>query len=280
MLFGIVADVAEIQQAAANDPSVDTVSSFAMLATAIANSLSEKTWLTGISEAVELMTAKDKPWVVERFLQNRAGSFVPFSGLGGQSNQLASEHLKEARGYIDKMKSRVPGMSGDLPTRHSWITGDPIETPTMLFGFIKSKGGPDDLVGTELRKLNYGFSGPDRRIGEVELSTEHYQEWRKLMGTIRINGRTLHAQLERVMKSKRYDLERSRIPDGIAAPGEGHREAIIREWIAAYKEQARAELLDNHPQLEDIVRRAERYDARARAGKAQEGEREALILRY
>ena len=279
-LFGVVGDITEMSQVRENDPTFDGASLIAMGLSAMGNNLTDKTWLSGVSEAIEVISSKDRPDIAERWVQNKVASLVPFSALGRQINQALTEEQKEARGYIDKIKANIPGMADSLPTRYNWVTGKEMESPSHYLAYIKHKEGDGDIVTKEMRRLDYGFSGPDRRIGEIPLSSEMYQSWARLMGTVRIGGRTLHERLERTINTNRYDLERNHVQDGIVAPSESHRVELLAINISRYKAKARQVLMDEFPDLKDAHINLKKFKSRAKRGKAQEGERDNLILGF
>ena len=278
--FGVAGDIAEMVQAAEDDPSLDQAGMFAMLAASVGNNLTSKTWLQGVSEVVEVLNSKDRPYVVQRWLEGKASAFVPFSAAGRTFNQAQDGTAREARGYLDKMKANIPGMSGDLPTRYNWVTGEAVENPTKLLGYIKASKGDGDVVTKEMRRLNYGFTGPDRKIGAVTLSGEQFQEWNRLMGTVKIHGKTLHAKLEEAMNHPKYDLPRETVPDGLTSPAESHRVDMLRGVITSYKQKARATLFESNPELYKAWREYEEYEGRAQSGQVQPGARENLLLKF
>ena len=276
-LFGIVGDIGEMVQASRNDPSFDGSGLAAMVIASVANNITSKTWLQGIADVIDVLDSKDGPYVAQRWMESRAASMVPFASAGRYINTMTEEHQKEARGYIDRMKSNIPAYSSDLATRYDWIDGEALENPTRLFGYIKARRGDDDPVDAELRRLNYGFTGPDRRVGEVELSSEQYQEWRRLMGGTKIYGKTLKQAMSEIMSTPQYDLNRDRVPDGITTPSESHRVDMIRRVMSQYKQASRGLLFEKYPDLYEAWRAFEEYEGRARAGVAQEGERNRLL---
>lgn len=278
--FGIAGDIAEMIQAAQSDPSMDTTGMIALLIASVGNNITSKTWLQGVSDTIEVLESKDRPYVAQRWLENRAAAMVPFSSAGRTYNQAQDGYMQDTRGYIDRIRSVTPGMSDALATRHDWVNGEPIENPTRLLGFITQREGQNNAVSVEMRRLNYGFSGPDRRIGEITLSTEQYQTWNRLMGSVQIGGRSLETQLQRVMDTERYDLARERVPDGIVAPSESHRVEMLRGVVTAYKQKARASLFEEYPELQEAWVAYERYEAEAQAGRANAGDRENLLLEF
>ncbi|SPF79171.1 hypothetical protein ALP8811_03109 [Aliiroseovarius pelagivivens] len=134
----------------------------------------------------------------------------------------------------------------------------------------------------ELRKLNYGFTGPDRKIGAITLSSEQFQEWSRLMGTVKIGAKNLEAQLEAAMQTERYDLGREKVPDGITSLAKSHRVEMLRNIITAYKQKSRAAHFESNPELYEAWVEYERYEAEAEAerGIAQKGDRENLLLKF
>lgn len=278
--FGIAGDMAEMIQASRLDPSMDTSGMFALLISSVGNNLVSKTWLQGVAETVEVLQSKDRPYVVQRWLENKVASIIPFSSASRTFNRDQDEFLREARGYVDKIKSNVPGMSDDLPIRFDWLDGEEIETPTKLLGFITSSQGDGDRVTQELRRLRYGFTGPDRKVGAVTLSSQQYQDWNRLMGTVEIGGKTLKERLALVMGKDAYDIDRERVPDGLTAPSESHRVQMLRNVITAYKQKSRGVLFEEHPELFEAWREYEEFEADALRGRTQPGERENLLLKF
>lgn len=122
--FGVAGDISEMVQAAQDDPSLDQAGMFAMLAASVGNNLTSKTWLQGMSDVVEVLASKDRPWVVQHWLEGKAAALVPYSSAGRTYNQGQDGYMKEARGYLDKMKANIPGMSSDLATRYNWVDGE------------------------------------------------------------------------------------------------------------------------------------------------------------
>jgi hypothetical protein len=278
--FGIAGDIAEMVQASQNDPSLDTAGLFALLAASVGNNLTSKTWLQGVADTIEVLESKDRPWVAQRWMENKVAAMVPFSSAFRTYNQAQDGYMKDARGWLEQTKLNVPGMSDDIPDRYNWVSGERIENPTKLLGYITASRGEENTVASEMRRLNYGFTGPDRKIGKVTLSNEQFQEWNRIMGTVEIGGKTLEERLEMVMKSQRYDLGRDRVPDGLTTPGESHRVKMLTGVIAGYKQKARAVLFESHPELYEAWVAYEEYEADVLRGQAREGARENLILKF
>lgn len=279
--MGIAGDLSEIVQASENDPSMGAQSFFALLGTAAATNVTNKTYMSGIADMFEMLSGgQGGAAAMQSWAKNYGSAFVPFSSAGRQINQADTPFLQEARAFGDRLKQNVPGLASDLPVRYNWVTGEAMERPEHLLGFIQvaRKGG--DTVQKELRRLNYGFTGPDRRIGMLQLSSKQYQDWARLMGSVTLGGRTLHQTLDQVMKAPQYDLARERVPDGVVAPEESHRVRAIAGVISAFKEASRADLMMANPELADAWEASMLYQGKARSGTAKPGDRDSLLLDF
>ncbi len=257
-LFGVIGDIQEMIEISGNDPSLDQSNWAAMVSLSIANNIVNKTYMQGLAEFFEIMNAGNQPWVVDAWLKNRAASFMPFSGAGSQVSKYTTPELQDTREMVDKMRLRLPGIAPDSPTRYSWLSGESVERPDFLLGYIATKGGKRDPVAEELGNLQYGFSGPERTMEGVKLSSEQFQEWNRLMGSVKLGGRTLKETLWEVMQSEAYDLDRKRIPDGLARPAESSRVDMLRGIVSEYKSAAKDIML--RQSYERLVRGEETPD--------------------
>lgn len=122
--LGLAADLVEIlsnmdDEDALSDSEVESVQ--AAIAMSIANNVMNKTYLTGVSD---LMTAMSDP---ERYGQNYferfAGSVVP-AGVANVARAM-DPYALEANTMLDRIRSRIPGLTADLPPRRD-LWGEPI----------------------------------------------------------------------------------------------------------------------------------------------------------
>lgn len=266
-LFGVIADMNEIMETQSDDPSQEANALLANVMLAVSNNLTSKTWLQGIADTVEVINAKDRPWVVQAWVEQKAASFAPYSSFGRQVNQVIDPYLRDTRLLSDKLKGQTPGLSDTVPARVSWLTGQKVNSPEHLLFAFKANSKEPDRVAEELRALDYGFAGPDRRIGNVDLSTEQYQRWNELTGRVELGGKILTEAIETVMQTNHYDLERQRVPDDATRPQESHRVQVISRIISQYKAAAKGILLDQDPELEAAVEKWERFSHKAEAGQ-------------
>jgi hypothetical protein len=201
------------------------------LALAFRSQVTDKTWLLGVSNLINLATPDEYGGVkVGQAIGDIVGGFIP--NLGAQTDRELDSHIRDARGFVDKITNRVPILRrGLLPMRDS--LGEPL-TPDSLFPFSgitvsREKGDP---VREELARLGYApepmrdrefevVPGPLK--GEIEISPEQLDSLRTRAGQV---ARTM---LERVMSSPGYQ----------GAPREYQR-AAVEQIFSQARTEARA----------------------------------------
>jgi hypothetical protein len=266
-VFGIVADYVEIG-GYLSDVERDDIGT--KIASAISNNISNKTYLAGLNETLRAVMQPDQ--YGKRAVQSRLANLIPnFFGRLSTSNE---EEVKELRGYLDGIKRRIPGMSDDLSPRRD-ILGEVI-TPTP--GFIPftdttqpglgnkisriaspmafSRRGTD-RVREEIASMAFGFSPPDRRMNGVDLTLvrangrEAYDRLLELSGTITLQGRDVHAALDDLIGSERYQ----RIaPPQRAGERDNLRVQLLNRVIRRYREAAKRQILTEFPEVAQAIR--------------------------
>ena len=267
-ILGIAADSADIL-GQVDDKTGEEVGVAAL--TAVMNNLGSKTYLQG---GVDLAQAVSGPEMfMQRYVQRLTTSFMPYSGAIRESRRFNDDAMREVRSILDAIKDTVPGYSATLPARRSMITGEPITLPK---GFGEDAFGPladayasmqpiyeseyrADTVLDELAQLGEGVTGyPSRKLMGVELTPEQYSEYTALHGQYRnpSTHRTLYQELERVFNSAAYDRGRDRYADD-SDPSLNPRIKMVRKVITNYRQAARNELLQRHPDLRRAVQERE-----------------------
>jgi len=189
ILFGVTADLNEIVRDAPQKFQDENQDAIADIGTQLIGSVSEnlinKTFLTGLAGAVEVISDPDR--YADRFLQRFAGSFVPTAFYYGRK---AEDNLvRDARTTTDNLINRLPQVGGefffgktskDLPPKRN-VFGETIEyrpTPNV-FGYtfipINISEIQQDPVFSELNRIGYVPSMPQRKMGSVELTPDQYE---------------------------------------------------------------------------------------------------------
>lgn len=196
ILFGIAADMQEIgnyvfnesEDNEENELELDKLTS--MLMGSVTNNLTNKTFLSGLSSAIQVIT--DPSRYGDRFVQRFTGSFVPT--LFAHASQYDDPVLRDARNVTDNFLSRIPllGYRKELPARRD-IFGD-IRTADKGLGIstfspIRLSAMKNDPVYNELYDLGMYPSMPTRKLRNVELKPKEYEELLSLQKQLKTKER-------------------------------------------------------------------------------------------
>lgn len=258
MIFGIAGDIVEMIEFGRGDPDPEVSDLIAMLAVSVANNVMSKTYLSSLSDTMNLFNGAASPFELTQFAENRVASMVPYSGLAYQLNQAGDDHMRDLRTLTDKVKARVFGMN-DAPVKHDWLTGEAVDTPEYMLSFIRQKKMDSGehraaAVFEELRNIGHGFTGPQRSIEGMELPSEVFQKYNELVGTIKISGYgTLLDAMEKTMNSREYKKAAEGAEANPIDTANDPRVIVLNKVINGYKKQARQELYKAYPKLLEAV---------------------------
>ena len=213
ILLGAAADFTEIAGLAGEEmqPEMDKLA--AAIALALSKNVTSKTWMKGVSEAIEAIHDPDR--YGQRYIQNFARSMVP--ALFAQVERTMDPEMEAVYSIIDAMKSRIPGLSSDLPPRRD-LWGEPITTAyskdrswietafSALSPFYLSKA-KDSPIDRELIRLRLPIAKPKKVMSfegvALNLPPHEYDRFLVLMNTVPLNstGKGLKSSLDDMVKN-------------------------------------------------------------------------------
>lgn len=253
-IFGIAGDIAEI----AGSADEAEWSEIALgITVALARNVTNKTYMTGVADAINAI-GRPKQYM-ENWWKRRAGSYVP--NFFNQTNP--DPYLREVRTMVDALKAKTPGFSRDLPPRRN-IFGEPLPYdaavgPDFISPFAYSKS-LNDSVREELASLEAGFGHPAQEQGNVDFTEftnskgqDAYDRWLELHGTVKVGGRTMQENLERVIEGNRYQRYRSDTDEGLDA-----KTSEIRRWIGRHRKMAERHVREEYPELDAAMKKDQR----------------------
>ncbi len=254
MFLGIAADVADIG-GQVGEADMDELAMAGVVG--LINNVGSKTFLQGLADVLE--AANDPERFLPSLMRRYASSMVPYSAALREARKVGDPEMREVRSIADAIMNTVPAFSDNLPAKRSWITGEPIMYPKGWGAEMMSPVGEalaaanpiiagegvDDVVLNELADLDFAFSAPVRKIEGLELTTEQYSRLLELHGTVRVGRYTMHQKLEAVITSERYQ----RLPKNVSDPTLDPRIKLVRQIIVAYREKARAVLMEEYPEV-------------------------------
>lgn len=195
-MLGVSADAYDIAQHM-TDPDAGDVA--ALILASVSKNLVNKTYLQGISQAIEAVQDPDR--YGKQYIQQFAGSIVP-TGVA-QFAQTQDPIMRQTRGILDTIKSRVPGLSESLlPRRDIW--GEPIQRqgslgPDIISPFFEQRL-KHDRTTNELLDLGIYPAPPARKLNGIQLTDQQYDDFS------RISGRLLKMQLDISTSQPGFDL--------------------------------------------------------------------------
>lgn len=258
-IIAVMADAAEVFMQL--DPS-DQRSLPGALAGSVASNVVNKTYLVGITNAIEALTDPDRN--LERWLQNQTASYIP--RIAGTFNN--DPHVREINDFLDRAKARIPGYSKTLPPRRN-IFGEPINVPMgavpfvansnpasyMLSPFAYSKDLSDG-VKDELASLGHSFAAKSDKVGNVELrqfvnkdGQQAYDRMREIVSEKKLGGLTMKERLSKLIGSEGYQ----RLPKFVSAEFESQRVTHVQRVISQFYEAAYRQTLKEYPELKQAV---------------------------
>lgn len=253
MIFGLAADFAEITGLAGDELTPEAENLASAISMVIARNVTSKTWLKGVSEAVQAMDDPDR--YGNKYIQNYARSLVP--SVLAQAERSIDPEMEAVYGISDSIKSRIPVYSADLlPRRDLW--GDPMTTQigtgkrswseiaysTLSPIYVsEEKNSPIDK---ELSRMKIGISKSSMKqsiIGvPMELPPKLFDEFIQLSTKKVFNGKDLKEFLNDFVKSPDY----KQMPDE-------RKEEEIRDIMTKARDIARKKMAEKYPQLVDMA---------------------------
>tara|TARA_B100000963_G_scaffold201398_1_gene175362 strand:+ start:940 stop:4779 length:3840 start_codon:yes stop_codon:yes gene_type:complete len=236
ILFGITADMSDIgkyvdRQLTAEE-NVELGKLMSMLAASFSENITNKTFLTGLSDTIEMINDPDR--YGEATIQRFVSSFVPtFTYYERKADDPV---IRDVQTFGDSFVNRFPEIVGttgartsvDLPPKRN-VFGE-IRTFTPTFDPLGGRYSPvrvstvtDDVVFNEFVNLGYTPPFPKRTIGNVKLTPQQYETLlanQQILGTKQIIARlvtspgynrlTTSAKQDAIAKIFRTNQEKAR----------------------------------------------------------------------
>ena len=264
-IIGIAADLSEIIGSSIQDSDAQTA--VYALGLSVARNLTSKSYLTGLFDFIEVMddiVSLPADRVLDRF-GRWAGKLVgnvTIPNLFAQTRRTVGipgyvdpdPVLREARGIIDAIKTRIPGLSATLPPMRN-IYGEAVVYPlgtwlSTVNPFFVSDASTDP-VNLEVQRIGEPIRMPREQLTpRIKLTPEQYDRYVVSSGSeIRLQGKTMKEALLSLIQHPQYQA----LPDGDAFFVDS-RARLIRNVISAYQAAGRQVLFQEFPDLGQAFR--------------------------
>lgn len=252
MPFLIVADAASILTAG-HMREEDEQGLAMSVVLALAHIVRDKTYLRGMSDAVQAFTDDRK---LSTFPQRFAPGFLPFSSLLSSVNP--DPVLHEVRGVADAMLAKIPGFSTTLPPQRDFL-GEIALAPNGFTSTQKNTGPLSRELDQMFAVTGTYISAPAARgasTGGVDLrdftlkksGRTAYDRYQELAGRPDPGGLTLKEALTKIVQHRDFQA----LPHGPATV-EGTRESAIMGVVSDYRREAWRLMMAENEDLRDAV---------------------------
>ena len=263
-LLGLAADGVEIM---AYSDEVGAEDIAAMCSMAIAENVSSKTWIKGVTDFIEAWS--DPKRFMGNYLERMAGTLIP-TGVATVERTIYPQ-FDEVNSWLDSIKSRTPGLSKDLPPRLN-LWGEPIVGGTikgdegnwmwipvdMLNPLYVSKGKRSP-IDKEIYEQGITVGMPGKNIEGVKLTDEEYHRYVELQGKVVKDERTgknlkdtLDFIIDHPAKAQALGLTTLRY-DKLTDGPDGYKGKTLQKVAEWFKEEAQRQLREEFPELDRII---------------------------
>ncbi len=218
MLMGVAADLYDVAHKASDG---DFEKAAAMLHHAFMQNILDQSFMKGPADLIKAVESPDR--FGQTYIRNFLSSFVPYSVAMGQIARSVDPYSRQARSVADAIKAKVPGLSEELrPRRDIW--GEAMPNRESAFGFttMYATQANSDPVNQALLDAGYFPAQPPRKIRNVDLTDEQYDDFQ------RISGRAAKMRLDTIVRSQQFQTWPKEV-----------RHELIQETVRQSREMAR-----------------------------------------
>jgi hypothetical protein len=163
---------------------------------AFAKNYLDEGFLRGPADLMKALTDHNR--YGERYLSNFMGSMIPWSAFLRNEARAIDPYMRTARTLREQIQAQIPFLSESLlPARDIW--GEPVPNLPALGGreisALYMSRATQDPVELALAKLNFSPAMPSRRLLNVPLTEQQYDDY------ARISGRMAKIRLDQFVRS-------------------------------------------------------------------------------
>ena len=251
-LLGIAADATYIMN---NSSEQDAAELSVAISLALTQNMANKTYTSGVFEFMDAFFAPptDEELVSKKLLNYMArmgGSMIPFSSFVGSIERQISPEVSATYDLMDRIKSRTPGLSGDLPPRRD-VFGEIVYASGGLgpdfMAAVRTKDVKEDLVAEEMVRQEVSMSMPRMYFEGVDLTPEQYDRYMVLSSGDGLKGaKPLRIELQKLINSSAYR--------SYSNGPEGDKTQAIRMVFRSYRRAAKDQLIAEDVSLQQAIR--------------------------
>lgn len=282
VFFGLAADFAEIGGKIDSD-HLDEIAT--KLTLGLAKNISSKTYLRGLIDVLNTIGGDEAAG--KALVRSRLASYVP--GIMQVFN--TDDELKDMRGVLDGVRSRIPGLSNSVESKRDNF-GEKIQPPMGYpwsainpFTYFNTKNDPvrKELADLARTDSEAQFTLPKPVIGSKENGLDlremldpktgqsAYDRWLEILSKLEVGGQTLHESMGDLIKSDSYKDARKAMGNGDDLYKASLATELIQDRFDTYERVAWQQLLDERPNIREATLKLKESQAVTRVEGPQAG---------
>jgi hypothetical protein len=280
-MIGIAADASRIMPMLNDEDATEFATGMVM---AVSNNVVNKTYMSGIADAMEVFRSNDQEkWAKygRQLAASTEGSFI------GAVERTIDPEWRKATDVWEKFKAKTPGLSTELPPyRDLWgralrnsVWGDEITQYMAMISPIQTGTLKVEPVDRELARLGYAPGSVRKVMDGVELEPKEHDYLVRMAGNelkapagtvipvynpgtgetddIDISGKGSMNALNAIVRSPVYKT----LTDSVDPPGQKVR--LIRSVVEQYRDLAKLATLKKYDRLLEAIIESKSEDLRA-----------------
>ena len=250
-LLGLSADATYIMN---NSSEQDAAELSVAITLALSQNMANKTYTSGVFEFMDAFFApatgdEPVPQKLHNYVARMGSSVIPYSSLFGAIERQISPEISATYDIMDRIKSRMPGFSGDLPPRRD-IFGEIVYASGGLgpdfMASIRTRDVKEDLVAEEMVRQEVSMSMPRMYFEGVDLTPEQYDRYMVLSSGDGLKGaKPLRTELQKLINSSAYR--------NYSNGPEGDKAQAIRMVFRSYRSAAKDQLIAEDASLQQAI---------------------------
>lgn len=240
LTLGLAADIYEAMSTMQYDDLDATTQDLIAQATsavsmAIAENSINKTYMQGVNDALKAI--EDPTRYFDRWITNMANAAIPLSGLRRDARKLNDEYVREAQGFVDKLRNANPYFSEGLPPKLD-VFGEPIKYEVFL--------NPYSLIDVEPSFVDAEIQRLISSTGETPVTRPMKKQW----GGVELNSQQYFDMMYLSRKGIKHTATGGRVMPGTKLPN--------NEKLYSFKEYLEVVMTDPaYLEMTDFARVAE-----------------------
>ena len=195
--------------------SDDYTKGVSLLLHSLGETFTQEGMMSGISDLLNAVDDPDR--YGKNYLSNMLDSFIPFSVGDAQVAHLADPYQRDARGWLESVKNKIPGLTEDLQPKID-LFGQ--QVPNKEYYGVYAEQVSKDPVWQAFKTNGYSPAPVERKINGIQLSDQEYHDYAVkagLLSKMLLNQIVGMPNFTQLSPGTRHDMLRDAVTSGRGA---------------------------------------------------------------